>query len=647
MWDVNSPNEPVTVIQPPSPIISLAFNSKSIDTLAGGLYNGQVSFWDLRADKAPQATTPAAGDDRTKLTEAEKSHYDAVFDVVWANSKSNAECISVSPDGRMLWWDTRNLQGPVPSALLTDGSAGDRVLGATRIDTSAEQSAKYLVGTEQGYVLQVMRKADSKVGEVCNRLGMEGGKHHGPIFAIQRNPAASKYFLTVGDWTAKIWADDVKVPLITTRYHDAYLTDGCWSSTRPGIFFLTRMDGWIDIWDYYYRQNEVCYSQKISDFPLTCLAVKPKSSDLLIGDASGSITLLQLCKSLWEPQAKGVEETALKSMFEREYSREKTLVTQRKAAENKKEKPKDAKQVDKRKSVVDNRLTTLEKEFFQTVKRYQEKLELGDKADRGDPTISVDAAKEEKDLKKGKKEEKKGAGEKKEEDEYKFDEGEKKEEQPPEPGKEDTQAPEPAPGEEKKEPEPTEPAKEPEPKKEHEPVPEPEPKKEPEHKKEPEAKPEEKKLPEPAKEPEPKKEPKPEPKKEPEPAKEPEPKKEAKKEPDPKPAKEPEPKKEATKEPEPKPAKEPEPKKEPEPEPAAAPEDAEPEEKDPDAKEIENLLADAAAEEAGDDPAAGADAGADAGAGAGATAGAEAGATAGAEAGATAGAGADKVEPPK
>jgi dynein intermediate chain 2 len=362
------------------------------------MYNGQVLFWDLRADK-PQGQTPA-DIERIKYTDAEKSHYDSVFDVVWPNSKTGTECISVAPDGKVLWWDTRNLQqGPVTTAILTDGSAGDRVIGATRIDNSTEVSQKCLVGTEQGYVMQIMKKQGTK-GEVSTRFGMEGGKHHGPIFAIQRNPAAGagKFFLTVGDWTAKIWADDLKVPLITTRYHDAYLTDGCWSNSRPGIFFLTRMDGWIDIWDYYYRQNEVCYSQKISDYPLTCLAVKSKSPDILIGDASGSVTLLQLCKSLWEPMPKGLEEGVLKTMFEREYSREKSLVMAKKAADKKEAKPKEAKQtLEKKKTIVENKLQTLEKEFFNLVKKHQDQLEGGEASPEKAEHKSPDKKEEKKD----------------------------------------------------------------------------------------------------------------------------------------------------------------------------------------------------------------------------------------------------------
>ena len=30
--------------------------------------------------------------------------------------------------------------------------------------------------------------------------------HHGPVYALQRHSMFSKVFLTVGDWTARIWS---------------------------------------------------------------------------------------------------------------------------------------------------------------------------------------------------------------------------------------------------------------------------------------------------------------------------------------------------------------------------------------------------------------------------------------------------------
>ena len=34
--------------------------------------------------------------------------------------------------------------------------------------------------------------------------------HYGPVYSLQRNPFYPKNFLTVGDWTARIWSEDIK-----------------------------------------------------------------------------------------------------------------------------------------------------------------------------------------------------------------------------------------------------------------------------------------------------------------------------------------------------------------------------------------------------------------------------------------------------
>ena len=122
-------------------------------------------------------------------------------------------------------------------------------------------------------VLSSILSERNKAVEIQTRFGLESGKHHGPVYALQRNPAHTKFFLSVGDWTAKIWSEELRTPIMQTRYHSSYLTSGCWSPTRCGLFFLTRMDGFLDVWDFFYRQNEVAYSQKISDSPLTAISV--------------------------------------------------------------------------------------------------------------------------------------------------------------------------------------------------------------------------------------------------------------------------------------------------------------------------------------------------------------------------------------
>lgn len=119
-----------------------------------------------------------------------------------------------------------------------------------------------------------------------------------------------------------MWCEEgVFNPIMQTRYHQAYLTDGCWSPTRPGVFFLTRMDGFLDVWDFFYRQNEIAYSQKVSDAVLT--SIKVQNQIAAIGDSDGTVSLLRLSRALTEPGKD--EKVIVDKMFEREFRREKNL----------------------------------------------------------------------------------------------------------------------------------------------------------------------------------------------------------------------------------------------------------------------------------------------------------------------------------
>jgi dynein intermediate chain 2 len=117
--------------------------------------------------------------------------------------------------------------------------------------------------------------------------------------------------------------EDLKTPIMTTKYHSSYLTAGCWSPVRAGVFFVTRMDGVVDIWDYFYRQNEVAYSHKVGDANLSSIAVQHGGKLVAMGDIHGTVSLLEVCESLAESQAN--ERKAIDLMFEREMKQEKNL----------------------------------------------------------------------------------------------------------------------------------------------------------------------------------------------------------------------------------------------------------------------------------------------------------------------------------
>lgn len=315
------PEHPETTLKPASPLVCMRYNPKSVDQLVAGSYNGLISFFDLRKSGAAPAETSII----------EHSHHDPVYDVFWISSKTGNQCCSVSTDGWMLWWDIRHLAQPTHKLLLTDKDG--LAFGGSSMEYNTEAGpTKYLVGTEQGAVLSVnLRNAKQNNGITLYDTG--AGKHHGPVCAIQRNPTHNKFFLTIGDWTARLWCEDLKTPIMSTIYHDSYVTAGCWSPTRAGVFFVTRMDGVVDIWDFFYRQNEVAYSHKVGDVALSSVSVQGNAGSggklVAVGDCNGMISLMELSDGLAASQPN--EKAAINGMFERETKREKNLRPRRRS----------------------------------------------------------------------------------------------------------------------------------------------------------------------------------------------------------------------------------------------------------------------------------------------------------------------------
>jgi dynein intermediate chain 2, axonemal len=227
-----------------------------------------------------------------------------------------------------MWWDTRNLSEPLDSLeLYSQSNSSEMILGGSSLEYSSEAGpTKYLVGTEQGSVISVNLR-NRKTNNGVSVFDEGPGKHHGPVYSIQRNPTHNKFFMSIGDWSTKIWSEDIKTPIVTSKYHNSYLTGGCWSPTRPGVFYVTTMDGELHVWDYYHSQNEVAHSHKIGTSALSAIGIEGNTQCggklVAVGDVDGSVSILEVSDSLAIPQAN--EKTAIGNMFEREGKREKNL----------------------------------------------------------------------------------------------------------------------------------------------------------------------------------------------------------------------------------------------------------------------------------------------------------------------------------
>nr|XP_018910150.1 PREDICTED: dynein intermediate chain 2, axonemal [Bemisia tabaci] len=255
IWEVENPNSPDLVLKPKTTILSLEYHPKDPHCLVSGFCSGQVGAWDTRKGSEP-----------CELSNMTNSHRDPVLKVLWINSKSGTEFFSASTDGQMKWWDTRKLDAPLET-LLIDLTKGDeqllsRSLGISALEYDASIPIRFMIGTETGIVISGNRKGKTTL----EKLTAQFKAHQGPVYALHRNPSFVKNFLSVGDWTAKIWTEDCRESaIIWTSNYRHLLTNGAWSPTKYSVFYTTSMDGSLDAWDILNQQREPSLSVKMFD----------------------------------------------------------------------------------------------------------------------------------------------------------------------------------------------------------------------------------------------------------------------------------------------------------------------------------------------------------------------------------------------
>lgn len=310
IWALDNPNTPDFTLSPSSPLVCLEFNPKDSHILFGGCYNGQVALWDTRKGARPLETSPI-----------EKSHRDPCYRTRFLASKTGTDAFSCSSDGQVHFWDVRKLSEPTESLAL---EIPDGTVGAVSLEYESTLPTKFMVGTERGLVLSANRKAKNPSEKIANIFHA----HHGPVVALERNPGNPKFFFTAGDWSLRIWSEDIReAPIIVSKYHEQYITDGCWSPVRPAVLFLSKADGTLDIWDFIVKTSGPVLTVKISDSPIQCVKVDSTGIYVACGSKDGSVTLLELNETL--SIRTETEKPTLCAIFDREAAREKLLVSRK------------------------------------------------------------------------------------------------------------------------------------------------------------------------------------------------------------------------------------------------------------------------------------------------------------------------------
>ncbi|XP_049665221.1 dynein axonemal intermediate chain 3 isoform X1 [Accipiter gentilis] len=186
----------------------------------------------------------------------------------------------------------------------------------TKMSTSSSKNLKVLqnistdffVGTEDGEIIYSDWKIEidsDSAKPVIQKHTQKDTIHTETINTLQRSPFFKDIILSVGGRNFAIWKEGVtNGPILQSRCSAGRNTAGHWSLTRPGVFFIGRDDGNIDIWDLLKKTHEPSHFQNISESTITFIspwAASPKQHFLAVSDDLGVLHVLEICQTLSHP----------------------------------------------------------------------------------------------------------------------------------------------------------------------------------------------------------------------------------------------------------------------------------------------------------------------------------------------------------
>ncbi|KAF3835397.1 hypothetical protein F7725_027955 [Dissostichus mawsoni] len=214
-----------------------------------------------------------------------------------------------------------------------------RVPSAKTLATLEDVNTRLYIGTEDGEIIYTdwkLVKDDSGRQQSAKPLHCFRN-HHWLVNTVQRSPFYKDIILTMGSWNFAIWKEGVmEGPIVTSPSSEQVCTSGCWSPSRPAVFFIGKDDGSIEVWNLLEKTGEpLQVHAHITDAKITC--IKPwtascessasfntgvsisKQHFLAVTDDLGMVRVLEIPKTLYAPSRS--ENLSVKKYFNLEEDR--------------------------------------------------------------------------------------------------------------------------------------------------------------------------------------------------------------------------------------------------------------------------------------------------------------------------------------
>ncbi|KFP92354.1 WD repeat-containing protein 63, partial [Apaloderma vittatum] len=175
----------------------------------------------------------------------------------------------------------------------------------TKNEVLESMSTGFFVGTEGGEIVYSDWKVETDSDSARAVNTQKYAIHTETIHTLQRSPFFKDIILSIGGRNFAIWEEGVtNGPILQSSCSAGRYTAGHWSLTRPGVFFIGRDDGNIDIWDLVKKTYEPSHFQNISKSMITFISpwiASPKQHFLAVSDDLGVLHVLEICQTLSYP----------------------------------------------------------------------------------------------------------------------------------------------------------------------------------------------------------------------------------------------------------------------------------------------------------------------------------------------------------
>ncbi|NWZ68993.1 WDR63 protein, partial [Acrocephalus arundinaceus] len=194
------------------------------------------------------------------------------------------------------------LRTPIKEKPYTEMSASS----SKNLEVLENISTDFFVGNEDGEVVYFKwkKKIDTHSAKPHSQ---KYALHTETINTLQKSPFFKDIFLSIGGQKFAIWKEGLtNGPILQSSCSAGRYTAGQWSLTRPGVFFIGRDNGNIDIWDLLKKTHEPSHFQNISKSIITFISPSSASAEqhfLAVSDNLGVLHILEICHTLCHPSS--------------------------------------------------------------------------------------------------------------------------------------------------------------------------------------------------------------------------------------------------------------------------------------------------------------------------------------------------------